>query len=366
MKNIFIFFIVLFIIACNEKNENQFTLKGTLKNAENGEVVLLRINNKTVDSTFIKNNKFQFWGTVENPKRAILFIKNSRDYNSLWLENGEIEISGTRGEFKEAKINGSKTQEEQNLLVNNLKEAEYHWNKANNLLMTIPEDDARRDSLITVFDQKSKQKDNIRQEFIKKYPNSFVSLENLSIYKTKWGKPKTEVLFSPMSDAFKNSEKGILIADFLKTATSPKIGEEYIDFAQPNVNGKLVKVSDVLSDFTLVEFWGSNCAPCRVANPKLVKVYKEYHKKGFEIIGVSHDSNKANWLKAIKKDKLPWINVSELKGDDNNGANIYEVNVIPDNILIDKDGIIVARKIPAEKLDYYLKKHLNKNVFKQL
>jgi len=352
-----ILFAIILISGCNQNEKNSsFVLSGVINNGKENDIILLRINNKTVDSTAIKNDKFTFSGNLEKPTKALLFIKNSRDYNSIWLEKGKITIKGNRGNFKEAIVTGSKTQDGSNELRANLKDADTEWSKANNLLMTISKDDIRRDSLNSIFEKYTKIKDTINQTFISKNPNSLVSLNTLNIYKTSWGKEKTKELFSEMSAKNRLSEKGILIANFLGTPISPKIGEKYIAFSQPDKDGKLIKVSDIAKEYTLIEFWGSHCAPCRIANPKLVKIYKEHHKNGFEIIGVSYDSDKSDWLKAIEKDKLPWINVSELKGDNNTAANIYEVTVIPDNILIDKKGIIIARKIKADELEAFLEK----------
>jgi thiol-disulfide isomerase/thioredoxin len=100
----------------------------------------------------------------------------------------------------------------------------------------------------------------------------------------------------------------------------------------------------------LIEFWPSWCGPCRKSNPNLVNLYHDYNNLGFEIIGVSPENNKSDWIKAIELDKLTWTNVSDLKGSINEGALRYGVNGIPDNVLIDKNGIIVARFTKNRKI----------------
>ena len=121
-----------------------------------------------------------------------------------------------------------------------------------------------------------------------------------------------------------------------------------------DVDGNLRKVSDVRGKIVLLEFWSSNCGPCRKENPNLVKTYETYNPLGFEIFAVSQDVKRTNWLKAIEKVGLPWIQVSELKGSKDLASLIYGINGIPDNFLIDKDGTIIARDIRGEKLNEML------------
>ena len=109
-------------------------------------------------------------------------------------------------------------------------------------------------------------------------------------------------------------------------------------------------LSDLQGQAVYVDFWASWCGPCRKSNPELISVYEEYKDQGFAILGVSLDQDRNNWIKAIEKDQLPWENVSDLKGSENEASLIYNVNAIPDNVLIDENGIIVARTLRGEDL----------------
>jgi len=153
--------------------------------------------------------------------------------------------------------------------------------------------------------------------------------------------------------------EGKAIAEFISNNKNLKIGDKFVDIKQSNVNGKMTKLSQIHKKYTLIEFWASWCGPCRSFNPELVEQYKLYKDKGFEIFGVSLDTDKEKWRKAIEKDGLNWENVSDLKGNNNQAAVTYGVRDIPDNFLIDDNGIIIARFIRGQELDEKLKELFN-------
>jgi peroxiredoxin len=130
------------------------------------------------------------------------------------------------------------------------------------------------------------------------------------------------------------------------------IGQPYLDFTQETPEGTLLSLSELVgkSKLLLVDFWASWCGPCRGENPNVVAVYKEYHEKGFDVLGVSLDMKKENWIKAIEDDGLIWHNVSDLKYWNNEAAQDYAVSSIPSNVLIDENGTIIAKNLRGEDL----------------
>ncbi len=134
---------------------------------------------------------------------------------------------------------------------------------------------------------------------------------------------------------------------FLPGAVAP-------DFAQQTPAGEIMNLSDLRGKIVLVDFWASWCGPCRRENPNVKKVYEKYKDKGFDILGVSLDRNKASWERAIKQDGLPWHHVSDLKGWKNEVAQLYSVSSIPHTILLDQEGKIIASKLRAHTLEQAL------------
>jgi thiol-disulfide isomerase/thioredoxin len=119
---------------------------------------------------------------------------------------------------------------------------------------------------------------------------------------------------------------------------------------------KPMKLSSLKGKVVLVDFWASWCGPCRRENPAVVALYSKYKSKGFEIFSVSLDQDKQKWLKAIEDDGLTWTShVSDLQGWANAAARLYSVSSIPQTVLLDKEGNILARNLRGEQLADKLK-----------
>jgi len=137
-----------------------------------------------------------------------------------------------------------------------------------------------------------------------------------------------------------------------------QIGSEATDFSQNTPDGKQIKLSDFRGKYVLVDFWASWCRPCRLENPNVVAAYNNFKEKGFTVLSVSLDSNREQWIAAIQTDQLAWDNISDLKGGANAAALLYGIQSIPQNLLIDKTGKIIAKNLRGPALEEKLKEFI--------
>ena len=140
------------------------------------------------------------------------------------------------------------------------------------------------------------------------------------------------------------------------------IGEKIYEISGENPDGQTLTLSDLKGKIVLVDFWASWCHPCRMENPALKSAYNQYKNaeftkgSGFEVFSISLDSKKADWVKAIEKDQLPWnYHICDFKGWYSALADMFELEAIPANLLIDKDGIIIAKDLRGDALEATLK-----------
>lgn len=358
----FILFMLLFVPVTLMAQSQTYILKGKLGVSNVATTVNLNCPYPFISSTAaVKDGKFEFTGTVEEPLLATLTI-NRKGFGgkperlSVYLEAGTIQVMIPDDSVSNAKITGSKVNADYQKLQIALKSTDQKMAIVDQEYSLIPV--AKRKDRIFMADL-DKRNDAIHAEqkvvylnFTKTNPNSFISLYTLG----KYGGPipeynKVAPLFAKLSAQVKATKTGKAYAEQLAGMKATAVGQMATNFTQNDTEGNPVKLSDYKGKYVLVDFWASWCGPCRAENPNLLKAYDAYHGKGLEILGVSIDIEmmKNNWLAAVKADKLPWKQVSDLENP-NKAAILYGINAIPQNVLVDPTGRIVAKNLKGQDL----------------
>jgi len=335
--------------------------------------LLIKLEGKEkLDSAELVNGAFSFKGSVPSPMEATLRLKHDNSIDTpgrrikidgmpIILGNENITITG-KDSIKTATIKGSTLTDESRSVDALLRPIYVKLQALNQEYTDQPEAKKQDRTYVLELENRAKviEKEifDAKIGYVKKNPDSFMSLMALnSTLAPGFDAVEMEKIYLTINpklrDSYFGKEVGLRIATFKKTQE----GVEAQDFAQPDVDGKMVKLSDYRGKYVLVDFWASWCAPCRRENPNLVKVYEQYKSKGFEILGVSLDkaADKAKWIKAIADDKLTWKQVGDLKGWENAAAAQYEVKAIPMNFLIDPSGKIVAKDLRGAALETKVK-----------
>jgi peroxiredoxin len=362
-KNVIIIFLLAGIIwACqNSTKEDGYEIEirfnkelkayGTLLAREDGKW-------KLVDSLDIDKDKVIFKGNVSSPEMFYFRLNGEGNYQPVFVENSKIVVEMHTDSIGHARINGSQVQSQYDAFqyqdrsyTDLLQKAWYQYKAAQD--SGDEENIAKAEMLYDSTELKEKEfiLDYCSQH-IDEYASPYILIRNL--YKFELSELK--FVTDKLSDTMKSSKYGKQLIDHVEKLGNVEIGKLAPDFAMQDTNGKTVKLSDLRGRYVLIDFWASWCSPCRAENPNIVAAYQKFHDGGFDILGVSLDEKKESWLRAIEKDHLTWHHVSDLQGWNNAASDLYAVNSIPANFLIDPEGIIIDKKLRGNKLHEVLDK----------
>jgi len=339
--------------------DSTYTIIGKIQGVDSGWVYLMHDQSDAhvPDSAKIDSGFFTFTGKADAPEYCLLGIPNngSREYRlGFFVENGKINLSGKKDSVADATITGSVAQDEYKNYIASRKSLDEEEAKLRDLydIVEAKKDPRLTDSLKKIFELYEKKQKDFIKEYIKNHPASYVGA--LQVYQNFSYNPdasELETMYNSFAANIQSSSIGKKIKATLEAAQKTAIGNTAPEFSQNDANGKAISLSSFKGKYVLVDFWASWCGPCRVENPNVVKAFQKFHSKGFDILGVSVDEKKDKWMDAIKKDNLNWHQVSDLQGWKNSVAQLYGVEGIPMNFLIDKEGKIIGKGLRGEDLE---------------
>ncbi|MGS2727156.1 redoxin family protein [Psychroserpens sp. BH13MA-6] len=331
MKNIALIFVILIFASCNDKSEKNtekeksFNLTGIIDGNYSDYIYLSygEIN----DSTKVENNSFQFNGMVERPIQGSLKLEGYTTIAQIYIENSDISIQ-THYE----KIINNK-QPLNVLKINDIK-GSYS---------------AKIQNEYKEFYQANQNKENFKfllyeklKSFIEKnknHPLSGTILGENALIEIVLSKNELLELYSKIDTSKQYKDDLEMFKMGIANLDNYGINNPFLKFNLPNTKNKDINITSFSGKITLVDFWASWCAPCRIKHPKLRELKKKFEKENFDIVSVSIDDNKPDWLKAVEKDNLTWTNLIDIEKKVNNELGIQ---AIPFNYLIDENGIVLG------------------------
>lgn len=359
--------IIVFFTACNG-DSNTYTINGEAKGFEDQmPVYVLKIVNEQpqpVDTLMIQNEAFT--GTfkaaqtgdiyimrMDGHPASLLFFPEDQNLHAVINKNnpGTSTVSGnsaTEGYYKYIK----------DVTDINKQIAELNT-KATPVVQKYGQDSEEFRKLEKEMLGFQELQLNLGKNHIKNNSNSIWSVilvRNL-LQSNQIDTEEAEKMLSHLTPAIANHEQTKIVRQFIEAnKTNLNIGSIVPDFSAKTPEGKELALSDVMKQgkYTLIDFWAAWCAPCRRENPNLVKLYEAYHDKGLEILGVSLDRNRNEWLGAIEKDKLTWHQISNLQFWDDPIAKEYQIRSIPASFVIDSEGKIVGKDLRGQQLHNFI------------
>ena len=356
MRNVLtILVFVLTVLSC-QSAKDEYSIKGTIAGVETGKVYLLKLvgeQPQSIDTADVVGGKFTFKGKMVTPDIRMLRLNDQDYFAQFFLDNANITVTAKKDSLRSTKITGSPTQDifktyiaEMEKLNKEVLALQGKYQNAMTTGNTSEADKAKIDYQAIIDNNKVYTKN-----FVKEHSNSVVSAYiTLFQLADQIDVAELDSLASKFAPELSKSEYVVKINERIQEQKKTAIGIVAPDFTMNDPEGKPIQLSSLRGKIVLVDFWAAWCGPCRQENPNVVKLYQQYHDKGFEILGVSLDKNKEDWLKAIKSDNLTWMHVSDLQYWQNAAARLYGVNAIPQSFLLNKDGKIIGKGLRGEQL----------------
>ena len=339
--------LALGLFACTSTSKTEtFKVNVNLANAD-GKTVYLQKDGQVLDSAVITN-----WDAVfETPKcedneMYSIMLQGWRRAFPFFTDNAEVTLEGDAQNPNLILVKGSESQDRLMAFTESYNALEAKLEADSTMAQ------ADKDELLKMhcFD------------YVWENPTDPVA--HYVMYRYKWAFGPCEM--RTMIDNIHHADSNLVTAnlklaeEYVKKQERVQAGQPVIDFTQNDPDGNPVTLSELAQGkLLLVDFWASWCPDCRKANPDVVATWQKFHEQGFDVLGVSFDTNKEAWLAAIEKDGLTWTQVSDLQGWSNAAGALYAISFIPQNALI-KDGVIVARNLEGEELMEEIGRQLEK------
>lgn len=351
------FLIITFaaLIGFTESLFAQVQLSGQLSALGNSTVMIQYYEGSTAKSVTLKVTDGKFiWKAPVTEAQKITMIFPGRAI-TMFVEPGVMTVKGSRDSVETLRVSGSKINDEALAYAKTLQPL---LDEEKPLLLQYgkvsgEEKVALEEQLAAI----AKRKHQLGADYVAAHGQSAFSLNLITEYSRLGNYEEILGLYDLLSKKMKSTAEGKRIADRLVVLKRSAVGEKIMAFTKNDEKGNPVSSSAFNGKYVLVDFWASWCAPCRREIPNLIKTYNTFKDHNFTVLSISVDdpTDKDRWLAALAAHKMPWTQVSDLKGWDDEMRVYYGINGVPSTLLIDPKGNIIAKDLRGAALDKKLK-----------
>ena len=360
-------------LAC--ESQQGYVITGTAEGTVDGDTVYLCqmqgfFAMVPTDTAVVKNGQFEFKGSYDGAAIRYVIALHNGDAVGGWADvilekKANIKVQIFKDEEKKPVVESDGVESK---LYKEYMALEDKWNKLEEPSWDIvrerkgtPEEiEAAQKELDSLSDEMHKAE---KQFMIDHLPSGVSDMILADIY----NRAETEAEKTELLELFKQKcpdtpNYKMIVAD-IEAQQRSAVDAKYTDFTMEDPEGEKLSVSQFVKNnkYTLIDFWASWCGPCRAEMPNVVKAYEKFHDRGLEIIGVSLDSDKKAWLAGLEHLGMAWPQMSDLKGWECEAASLYGIKAIPANVLIDQNGVIVAKDLREEELQTKLAELMPEN-----
>lgn len=360
-KIIGVIIILGIIISCQNKPEKDysFSIHGNIEGDYSETVFLYKREAGEwikLDSTNVENNDFILKGNIGLPELYYLSIKGDNNFAEIFVEQASINFLANIDDFRNPEISGSASHLEYATYLQKSEEFDERLSEAWKNIKTARAEGNREEE--NNWEEAFDIADNEQKEFIIDYAmqNNTSVVSAYVVFRNAYQYDEYDL--EPVVNNFDNSIRESVyiknLSERVETLKRVAVGQPAIDFTMNDMENNPVKLSSLYGKYLLVDFWASWCGPCRRENPNVVAAYNKFKNEGFDILGVSFDKDKDKWIQAVIDDELLWHHVGDLKGWGNAAGKLYAIKSIPSNLLLDPEGIIIAKDLNGEELISFL------------
>ncbi|MBL7473499.1 redoxin domain-containing protein [Robertkochia sediminum] len=346
--------------SCAETPENAYKIDITAAGvADSTSIYIQKVNAgsqaEMLDTLMVIGEKAHYEGVAAKPGLHAMIVENIRGGFPFFIEAGDIDITIYKDSVAKSLVTGTPTNQDAVTFTENRSNLEKRFMSIQEQMReaTNKRDTVSINVMRETYNELREDAQEMNYNFVKENPSSLFSAVLLANMLRSKSQPMDtiDVLFNAFDEEVKSSDFGVFINETLETVNKVKIGAKAPEFSAPTPEGKELALKDVLGKVTIIDFWAAWCQPCRKENPNMVKLYEAYHDKGLNMIGVSLDRTKEDWLKAIEEDGLPWYQISHLQAGNDPIARMYNVTSIPATFVLDENGMIIAKGLRGEALE---------------